>query len=63
MKIVREDNFGDEGPGGSERVVREGLSQEEAEEVAKGMNDGEPAWSRDFYVVKPDDYVPWVFEP
>lgn len=63
MKIVRVDNFDDEGPGGSEWVAREGLSQEEAEAVAEKMNAEEPAWSRDFFVVKPDNYVPRKFEP
>ena len=47
----------------SERVHKTGLSQEEAEYEAGIMNCNSGPHSNWYYVVKPDDYVPFKWEP
>ena len=63
-KVICVDNFGRDYNGGrSERVAGENLSEEEAKRLAAELNGkygGED--SLDWYVVKPDDYKPYVFE-
>lgn len=64
-KVVRVSNYDDEGPEGDQYVVPyldvEVLSEGEAEEWAEALNSDSKRSDRDFFVVKPDDYVPWKF--
>jgi hypothetical protein len=61
MKVIGTDNWGRDYNGGrSEIVAGENLSQEAAEDLARVLNASRAmsVW----YVVKPDDYVPYKFE-
>ena len=62
MQVIAIDNFGCDHI--SDRVVSTGLSARAAEEKAQSMNQlhSGPHSAR-YYVVKPDDYVPYVWEP
>ena len=64
-KVVRVSSCDDEGPRGAQYVVpyldMEVLSEGEAEEWAEALNSDSKRSDRDFFVVKPDDYVPWKF--
>ena len=62
MQVIAIDNFGRDNV--SDRVVSTNLSQTAAEEKALEMNTmhGGPTSAR-YYVVKPDNYVPYVWEP
>ena len=62
MQVIAIDNFGRDHV--SDRVVSTDLSATEAEAKASQMNQlhGEPDAAR-YFVVKPDDYVPYVWEP
>ena len=62
MQVIAIDNFGRDNV--SDRVVSTDLSQAAAEDKAQQMNTlhGGPTSAR-YYVVKPDDYVPYVWEP
>ena len=63
-KVVCTDNFGRDYNGGkSEKVEGENLSQEDAERLCAELQakfGGET--SQNWFVVKPDDYKPYVFE-
>jgi hypothetical protein len=65
MKVVRVSSYDDEGPGGDQYVVpgTVGLTEVEAEARASALNDDPKCPDANFYVVRPDDYVPWKFEP
>jgi hypothetical protein len=63
VKVVRIDNYDDEGPRGSQYVVDKGLSQEQAEALCLRLNEDPSRSEFDWYVVKEEDYVPWTFEP
>lgn len=41
----------------------DGLTPAEAEARASALNDDPKCPDANFYVAKPDDYVPWKFEP
>lgn len=62
MQVIAIDNFGRDNV--SDRVVSTDLSHAAAEEKARQMNTlyGGPTSAR-YYVVRPDDYVPYVWEP
>ncbi len=64
MKVICVDNLARDYNGGkSETVHGENLTQGEAEALAKKLNEergGE--FSIDYFVVKPDDYQPYIFE-
>jgi hypothetical protein len=65
MKVVRTSNYDEEGPGGDEYVVpgTEGMSLEAASEKARSLNESRSKSDADYFVVKPDDYKLWEFEP
>ncbi len=64
MKVIRIDNYDDEGPSGTQRVVAgPGLSQDEAWRIAREMNDDTWRSDCDYFKVVPDDHVLWRFEP
>jgi hypothetical protein len=63
VKVIRSSNYDDEGPGGTEHVVRDGLAPEEAERMAATMNADPKSSDRDFFRAVADDYVLYVFEP
>lgn len=62
MQVIAIDNFGRETV--SDRVISTGLDPAEAEAKARQLNElhGGPSAQR-HYVVKPDDYQPYVFQP
>ena len=61
MKVVGVSNFDNESV--SHILVRENLTQEEAEKLADEKNAEEGELSTYFYVVKPDDYKLYRWEP
>jgi len=65
VKVIRVSNYDDEGPGGDQYVVpgTEGLAPAEAEARAEALNQSSKCSRFDFFVAKPDDYVPRKFEP
>ena len=62
MQVIAIDNFGRDNV--SDRVIETGLDAGAAKTKADDMNAtfGGPTASR-YYVVKDDDYVPYVWEP
>ena len=62
MQVIAIDNFGRDHV--SDRVVATNLSATDAEEKASQMNHlhGGPEAAR-YYVVKPDDYAPYIWQP
>ncbi len=64
MKVIRADNYDDEGPRGTQRVVAgPGLTAAEAEAIAKRLNDDPHRSEYDWFRVVKDEYVLYVFEP
>jgi len=64
MKVIRIDSYDDEGPRGTERlVVGPGLSQTEADELTKKLNESPDRIDYDYFRTVPDDYELWVFKP
>jgi hypothetical protein len=62
MQVIAIDNFGREHI--SDRVVSAGLSEQAAKAKAQTMNELHSGPQSDrYYVVKPDDYKPYVFQP
>jgi len=63
MKVIAKDNFDREHI--SECVIKENITQEEAEKICKEHNDQlcDDDYGGMFYVVKPDNYVPYKWEP
>lgn len=60
--VVRVDNYDDEGPRGTERVVTQMLSHEDAEVIAARLNADPKKLDYDYYVVKPSYYKLFVFK-
>jgi hypothetical protein len=63
VKVVRTDNYDDEGPRGNQHVVDAGLSLDQAESLCQRLNEDPRRSEFDWYVVKDEDYVPWIFKP
>ncbi len=64
MKVIRIDNYDDEGPRGTQRLVAgSGLSQKEAERIAGEKNNDPDRSDFDWFQVVPDDHGLWRFEP
>jgi hypothetical protein len=64
VKVIRVDSYDDEGPRGTEReVAGPGLSQEEADDVARRMNAAPTRSDVDYFRVVPDEHKLWRFEP
>lgn len=59
MKVICKDNFDREGV--NDRLICEKLSQKQADAVALALNS--VAAECDFYLVVPDDYKLYEFEP
>ena len=64
MKVIRVDNYDDEGPRGTQRVVAgPGLSLEEATRTAEDMNKNPGRSPHDWFRSVTDDEPLYVFEP
>lgn len=64
MKVIRVDNYDGDGPNSSQQLVAgPGLSLDEAERIAREMNDDIGRCDCDYFKVVPDDHVLWRFEP
>lgn len=63
MKVIRHDNYDDEGPRGTQYVVREKMTKEDAEALAEKLNHDPRRSEYDWFRAVPDDYVLFVFEP
>lgn len=63
MKVIRVSNYDDEGPRGTQRLIKGGLDLNEAETLAKEMNDNPRRSRSDWFRVVDDDYELFVFEP
>ena len=61
MKIIGLDNLDRENV--SESVLCENINEHYAKLIAEWINEREGANSSRFYVVKPDDYKPYIYEP
>jgi hypothetical protein len=59
-KVIGLDNHDRDGI--SDYVAAENISQEAAEAMCANMNEGLGDGPGRYYVVKPDDYKPYVFE-
>lgn len=63
MKVIGKDNLNRDYNGGrSEEIAGENLSEQEAKALVAKLNEGANDYTPTWYVVKPDDYVPYVFE-
>lgn len=61
MKIIGTDNFNRDNI--SEFILEEDLTEEEAKKKCEELNSKERVDSQTFYVVKPDDYDIYKWEP
>jgi hypothetical protein len=63
VKVIRVDNYDDEGPRGNQRLLAgPGLSPEVAEVVARTLNECPARLDHDYYRAVTDDYELWRFE-
>lgn len=63
MKVIRVDNYGDEGPRGTQRLIRDGLSPDEARELADRLNDDPLRADVDYFLAVNDNEPLWTFCP
>jgi hypothetical protein len=63
MKIIRTDNYDDEGPRGTQHVVRENLDEATGRRLIDELNDDSRRSDYDWFRLVPDDYKLFVFEP
>ena len=63
MKVIRTDNYDDEGPRGTQYVVRENLDEEAGRKLVDELNNDRHRSDFDWYKLVPDDYKLFVFEP
>jgi hypothetical protein len=63
MKVIRVDNYDDEGPRGTQRLVFAELPQSVAEIECAKLNDDPHRSPCDWYRVVAEDYKLFVFEP
>jgi hypothetical protein len=63
MKLIRVDTYDDEGPRGTQRVIRENLDESEGRELVDVFNNNPRRCDVDWYRLVPDDYKLFVFEP
>lgn len=63
MKVIGVDNLGRDYNGGrDEEVAAENLSEEDAFALRDKLNASANCYTIIWYVVKPDDYVPYKFD-
>lgn len=63
MKVIRVSNYDDEGPGGTQRVIRSDLSLAQAEDLCRKLCNDPNRSDLDWFRVVLDDYKLFVFEP
>jgi hypothetical protein len=63
MKVIRVDNYDDEGPRGTQRVIRSGLLLAQAEDLCRKLCNDPNRSDYDWFRVVPDDYKLFVFAP
>jgi hypothetical protein len=63
MKVIRTDNYDDEGPRGTQHVVASGVSEEEGKRIVDKLNNDRSRSDLDWYRLVSDDYKLFVFEP
>ena len=63
MKVIRTDNYDDEGPRGTQHVVVSGVDEEEGKRIVDKLNNDRSRSDFDWYRLVSDDYKLFVFEP
>ena len=63
MKVIRTDNYDDEGPRGTQHVMASDVGEEEGKRIVDELNNASKRSDFDWYRLVPDDYELFVFEP
>lgn len=63
MKVIRTDNYDDEGPRGTQLVMASEVGEEDGKRIVDRLNADPRRSDFDWYKLVPDDYELFVFKP